>query len=103
MAPVSEPYKTTIIHDEIEKWAEARGGSPAMVEGRIIVLFPGEHPDGKVEKISWKMFFIRFEEEKLAFVYEDDPDSRFHQFAPRKEADVRAERSVTKETLAEEV
>jgi hypothetical protein len=71
--------KTTTDHDEIRRWAEARGAKPAMVEGTardgdvgIIRLdFPGYSGEGSLEEISWDAFFEKFDEGGLALVYQE--------------------------------
>jgi hypothetical protein len=37
-----------------------------------------------VEAVSWDEFFDRFEESKLAFLYQDEKDSHFNKLAPRR-------------------
>ncbi|MBB4125948.1 hypothetical protein GGR77_001238 [Xanthomonas translucens] len=68
--------KTTTDHDEIRRWVEARGGRPASVRGTeadadagvLRILF---RDDASLEEISWDDFFDKFEEEELAFLYQD--------------------------------
>lgn len=36
-----------------------------------------------IEEISWEEFFDRFEEHDLAFMYQDDDDSRFFKIVER--------------------
>lgn len=78
--------KTTTDPDEIRQWAEARGGRPAKVEtkgeGGILRLDFGE-PDEKLTEIGWEEFFEIFEERGLAFLYQDEGDSRFKKFVSR--------------------
>lgn len=74
--------KTTTDHDEIRKWAEAKGGKPAAVDstheggdvGIIRIMFPdapnSEH-DSLVE-ITWDEFFEEFEKKNLALLHEED-------------------------------
>jgi hypothetical protein len=73
--------KTTTDHDEIRKWADARGGKPAAVDGTggnddvglIRIEFPDDFnsDSGKLSEISWDDFFEKFEEGKLALIYQD--------------------------------
>jgi hypothetical protein len=71
--------KTTTDHDEIRRWAEARGGKPATVKrteqggepGILRIDFPGYSGEGTLEEISWEDFFAKFEESELAFVYQE--------------------------------
>ncbi len=74
--------KVTTDHDEIRKWAEARGGSPAAVRstysqedpGIIRIEFPNARDENLVE-ISWDEFFKKFDEANLALVYEEETAS----------------------------
>ncbi|MFC6997161.1 hypothetical protein [Rufibacter roseus] len=87
---MSESAKTTTNHDEIKKWAEARDGKPATVKGTgdgdeaglLRINFPG-YAEDNLEDISWDEFFERFEEKKLAFLYQDEKDSRFNKLVNR--------------------
>ena len=72
--------KTTTDHEEIRRWVEARGGSPAHVKnterseddvGLLRIDFPGYSGEGKLEAIEWDDFFDKFEESQLAFVYQE--------------------------------
>jgi hypothetical protein len=74
--------KITTDHDEIRKWAEARGGRPAAVRltyskedpGIIRIEFP-DAPNARDEnliEISWDEFFKKFDEANLALVYEEE-------------------------------
>ena len=78
--------KTTTDPDEIRQWAESRGGRPAKVEttgeGGILRLDFGE-PDDALTEIDWEEFFAIFEERGLAFLYQDEGDSRFNKFVSR--------------------
>jgi hypothetical protein len=81
---------TTTDHDEIRNWAEARGGHPAMVrtkkEGGILRIDFGE-PEDELEPVSWDEFFKTFDDNKLAFLYQDKTSdgstSRFNKFVER--------------------
>ncbi len=86
--------KTTTDHDEIRRWAEARGGRPASVKGTggdddagiLRINFPGGAEDS-LEEISWEEFFEAFEENNLAFLYQEETasgdESRFFKFVSR--------------------
>ena len=73
--------KTTKDHDEIRKWAEARGGKPAVVAatedqdetGILRLMFPDapNHNDGALEEISWDEFFEKFDESGLELTYQE--------------------------------
>jgi hypothetical protein len=86
--------KTTTNHDEIRQWAEARGGRPASVKGTggrdeagiLRINFPGGAEDS-LEDISWEEFFEAFEENNLAFLYQEETasgdESRFFKLVNR--------------------
>jgi hypothetical protein len=92
---MSQESTTTINHDEIRAWIEARNGTPAAVAstanndepGVLRVLFQEQESGNSLEKISWDDFFKKFEEEKLAFLYQDETKdgktSRFFKFVQR--------------------
>ena len=76
---MSNLTKTTHDHDEIRKWAEARGGKPSHVKGTggsddpgiLRIDFPGYTGEGKLEPISWEDFFEKFDAQGLALVYQE--------------------------------
>ena len=73
--------KTTKDHDEIRKWAEARGGKPGVVAstetekttGILRLMFPNapHHNDGALEEISWEEFFEKFDDSGLELTYQE--------------------------------
>jgi len=81
---------TTTEHDDIREWAEARDGHPAKVdtggEGGILRIDFGEKEDN-LTPIEWDEFFQIFDENKLAFLYQDETSdggqSRFNKFVNR--------------------
>ena len=81
----------TVDHEEIKHWVEERGGSPAKVKavsGKSDLLrinFPGYSGEDSLEEISWEEFFDQFEKHNLAFLYQDEPDSRFNKLIARGE------------------
>ena len=85
--------KTTTDHGLIRKWAEARDGSPATVHGTGskkeagVLRLDFEPKDDRLDEISWDEFFAKFDQENLAFLYEDKTSegktSRFHKFVER--------------------
>ena len=85
--------KKTIDHDEIRRWAEARGGRPVTVRGTedpdepAGVLRIGFSNDASLETVDWEDFFEKFEEEDLAFLYQektrDGKPSRFFKLVAR--------------------
>ena len=81
-------------HKKIRKWVEERGGSPAAVKatggegdpGILRIDFPGYSGEESLERISRNAFFGKFEEQKLAFLHQDEKDgekSRFCKFISR--------------------
>ena len=95
--------KITTDHDEIRKWAEARGGRPATVRsthskdnsGIIRLEFPGapNANDDALEEISWDEFFEKFDEADLALVYQEKTAggerSNFNKLVGRETAEAR--------------
>lgn len=72
--------RTTKNHDEIRRWAEARGGRPASVRGTggegdpglLRIDFPDQEADPQLEHVSWDDFFQKFDEKDLTFLYVED-------------------------------
>jgi len=66
--------QTTTSHEKIRKWVEARNGHPSRVkgakEGGILRIDFGE-PEESLEEISWEDFFRIFDENELAFLYQE--------------------------------
>jgi hypothetical protein len=95
--------KTTTDHDQIRKWAEARGGRPAAVRstqskdetGVIRIEFPDapHAKDQDLEEISWEEFFEKFDEANLALLYQEETAggerSNFNKLVGRETADAR--------------
>ena len=86
--------KTTTDLDEIRRWVESRGGKPAAVRetgsggdpGILRINFenePGGDDDQELEEISWEEWYQAFEENNLAFLYQDEGDSRFNKLVSR--------------------
>ena len=84
--------KTTTDHEEIRRWVESRGGRPAHVTetgGRAdpgILRIDFADPDDRLEEMSWDDWFEAFEENKLAFLYQDEGESRFNKLVDRTSA-----------------
>jgi hypothetical protein len=89
--------KITTEHSEIKRWAEARGAKPASVKGTggkeagvLRLMFPGYSVDRSqsLREITWEEFFTKFEENKLAFIYQNETvggvKSNFNKFIKRK-------------------
>jgi hypothetical protein len=95
--------KVTTKHDEIRKWAEARGGRPATVRsthskdnpGIIRIEFPGapNAKDDALEEISWEEFFEKFDDAELALLYQEKTASgersNFNKIVGRETAEAR--------------
>jgi hypothetical protein len=91
--------KFTTDHQEIRHWAEKRGGQPATVSGTGtddeagILRLDFKPKDETLDRISWDEFFDKFDNSKLAFLYQDKTSdgkvSRFHKFVDRSEIDRR--------------
>ena len=85
--------KRTTDHDEIRRWVESRGGRPARVAetggdddaGILRIDFdePGGDDDSGLEEIDWDTWFQAFDENDLAFLYQDEGDSRFNKLVSR--------------------
>jgi hypothetical protein len=85
---------TTIDHDQIRRWVEARDGTRAAVRateagddpGILRIRFSDDSAD-HLESIGWDEFFDKFEEAGLAILYQDQTagggTSRFHKFVKR--------------------
>jgi hypothetical protein len=96
--------KITTDHDQIRKWAEERGGRPAVVrstrrKGSIGILrleFPDapNANDEALEEISWEEFFEKFDESDLALLYQQKTargqKSNFNKLIGRETAEARA-------------
>jgi hypothetical protein len=87
---------TTTDHNLIRKWVGERGGRPSTVKrtggrdeaGILRIDFPGYSGEESLEEISWEEFFEKFEEKKLAFLYQEQTSSgaqsRFCKFISRE-------------------
>ena len=90
--------KTTTDHAQIKQWVEERRGHPARVKGTnkkgtagvLVIDYPGYEGTETLETISWEEFFQGFEENKLAFLYQDETkagkESRFSKLIQRDSA-----------------
>jgi hypothetical protein len=89
---MSSARKTT-DHDQIKKWVEERGGHPACVKGTrqgdsclLRIDFPGFSGEDRLEEIGWDEFFKVFDDSGLAFLHQEEANSRFNKLV-RKEAE----------------
>jgi hypothetical protein len=91
--------RTTTDHAQIKEWVEERGGNPARVKvtnekgtsAVLLIDYPGYSGTQTLEAISWDEFFQGFEENNLAFLYQDETkagdESRFSKLINRDSAD----------------
>jgi hypothetical protein len=91
--------KVTTSHQEIKRWVEARGGHPARVKntekgksaGVLRIDYPGFSGEDTLEEITWEEFFEGFDENNLAFLYQDEKqdgsESRFSKLISRDESE----------------
>jgi hypothetical protein len=77
---------TTTDHEAIRAWVEDRNGRPAAVrtdeEGGILRIDFGD-ADETLEPIEWGEFFRIFDDNNLAFLYQEEGRSRFNKFVER--------------------
>ena len=80
----------TTDHEQIRKWVKARNGRPARVKGTEnggVLRIDFDEPEETLEEISWEEFFRIFDENELAFLYQDKTEggemSRFTKFINR--------------------
>jgi glutathione synthase/RimK-type ligase-like ATP-grasp enzyme len=95
MAEESAESQVTTDHQEIQRWVEERGGRPARVKGTeskqgaglLRIDYPGFSGEDTLEIISWDEFFEAFEDNNLAFLYQeekkDGSESRFSKLIDR--------------------
>jgi hypothetical protein len=89
--------KITTDHAVIKKWAENRGARPASVKGTggndigvLRLMFPGfsANRSQSLKEISWDEFFRKFDENNLAFIYQEETStgvkSNFNKFIKRR-------------------
>jgi hypothetical protein len=93
---MSAESKVTTDHKSIKQWVEERGGSPARVKdtdkgkssGVLRIDYPGYAGEDSLEPITWDEFFKGFEENNLAFLYQeetkDGSQSRFSKLIERE-------------------
>jgi hypothetical protein len=92
----SAESRVTTDHEEIRRWVEERGGRPARVKGTedkrgsgvLRIDYPGFSGEDTLEPITWDEFFKAFEENNLAFLYQeetkDGSKSRFSKLIARE-------------------
>ena len=90
--------RTTTDHDQIRDWAEEHDAAPASVRGTgdgqlgVLTLDMVGHGAGEeeLEHVSWDDWFAAFEDNDLAFVYQETKasgeDSTFFRLVDRDSA-----------------
>lgn len=90
-ATAKKAAKMATDHEEIREWVERRGGHPACVKGTggksdpgmLRIDYPGYSGEDTLASLSWDKWFKGFEANKLAFLYQDTPRSRFSKLVER--------------------
>jgi hypothetical protein len=94
---VAGSAKATTDHQEIRRWAEARGGHPACVKGTRengregCMLRISFREEDSLEPMSWDEWFDIFEENQLTFLHQDMKGkqiSRFNKLVSRQREEV---------------
>lgn len=92
---MSSESHTTTDHHEIRRWVEQHDGAPVGVSdtadggdpGVLRIDFPGGAGEDDLQHIGWDAWFEKFEENKLAFLYQehkaDGSDSTFFKLVSR--------------------
>lgn len=87
--------RTTTDHYEIRRWVEEHDGRPARVrgtesgggEGVLRIDFPGGAGEDQLEHLDWDAWFSAFDENDLAFLYQEQKasgeDSTFFKLVSR--------------------
>jgi hypothetical protein len=103
--PTKAQSHTSTDHEEIQRWAEARGAKPACVKGTgdtndigiLRLEFPGYTGEDKLQPISWDEWFEKFDERNLALLYQEETaggeESNFNKIVSRETADEVEEKS----------
>src|SRR5438270_13388001 len=103
--PSEQGTQWTTDHEKIRRWVVERGGRPVRVRrtgdrddpGLLRVDFPGYGEDDAFEEIAWDAWLRKFDEENLAFLYQDrtadGQQSRFSKLVDRSEVQQAASQS----------
>jgi hypothetical protein len=95
----SKKATATTDHDEIRRWAEERGATPACVRstgnrndvGIIRLDFPGYSGEQSLEPIDWNTWFQKFDEQGLALLHQETTangqTSNFNKLVSRETAE----------------
>jgi hypothetical protein len=82
----------TTDHETIRRWAEERAGHPACVKGTrgqrgCLLRIDFDPPEDSLDPLEWDEFFTTFDNNNLAFLYQDQTasggKSRFAKFVDR--------------------
>ena len=82
-SPDDEPERSgrslaTTSHEVIRQWAEARGGTPATVDGTEhdghagVLRFVFSDDTDRLREISWEEWFETFDSRGLNFIYQEE-------------------------------
>ena len=77
---MSGETKTTSDHEEIQRWAQDRGGTPACVHNPLAnstdlrIDFLHEKYNDDVRGISWEEFFRIFDQQRMVLVYQTETE-----------------------------
>jgi hypothetical protein len=94
--------RVTTDHNQIRRWVAERGGWPARVKGTdsngkggvLRIDYAGFSGEDTLERINWEEFFGTFEQNNLAFLYQDKLESgetsRFSKLIDRNSAEAKA-------------
>jgi hypothetical protein len=70
--------RVTTNHEEIRQWVEDRGGRPVLLHlsgisssPSLSIIFSDSPSPTSSEELTWDDFFSKFDEQKLAFLYQD--------------------------------
>lgn len=100
----------TTDHEQIRAWAEERKAKPSCVKGTggkhdtglLRLNFPGFSGEDSLQEITWDEFFEKFEEQKLALVYQQETaagkKSNFNKLVSRDNVETEDEKSSKKST-----
>jgi hypothetical protein len=86
----------TTDHNKIREWVEERDGRPAVVRatkdgGNGLLRIDFADHDEEVEEVSWDQFFKIFDDNNLAFLYQEEAASgglsHFFKFIDRASVD----------------
>ena len=80
---MSGEIKTTTDHEEVRRWAQDRGGSPACVHNpfntagetsELRIDFLHEKYNDDVREVTWEEFFALFDRQRMVLVYQTETE-----------------------------